>query len=260
VNFTVLDAIDILIVAFVIYKLMNVIRGTRAITLIKGLAVVVVAGVVARAFELRTVSWLIEQATTTIFVALPIVFYSELRRALEQLGQGRLFTSKISGTVQEEIEQVIDIVVKVAVRLSSRKVGALIVIERETGLQEYVESGIMLDAVLSEALLANIFEPNSPLHDGAAIIRHKRIRAAACFLPLTDRRLDAQLGTRHRSAVGLSEQSDALVVVVSEETGAISLAVGGRLRRYLTESRLREQLKAYMLDGEQPAVPRRIWR
>lgn len=256
-NFTVLDAIDILIVAFVIYKLINAIRGTRAMTLIKGLAVVVVAGVLAQAFSLRTVNWLLEQATTTVFVALPIVFYPELRRALEQLGQGRLFT-KTSLTEKEEINLMIEPVVQTAVKLSARRVGALIAIERETGLQEYIDTGIQLDAVLSEQLLTNIFEPNSPLHDGAAIIRAKRIQAAACFLPLTESKLDSQLGTRHRAAVGLSEQSDALVVVVSEETGAISLAAAGRLRRYLTESRLREQLQTYLHKDEQPNS-RRLW-
>ncbi len=257
-NFTVLDAIDILIVAFVIYKLINVIRGTRAITLIKGLAIVVIAGVVAQAFALRTVNWLLEQATTTVFVALPIVFYPELRRALEHLGQGRLFT-KTNVTAKEEIDDFIEVIVKVACQLSERKVGALIAIERETGLQEYIETGIKVDAVLSAQLLTNIFEPNSPLHDGAVIVRPKRILAAACFLPLTESRLDTQLGTRHRAAVGLSEVSDALIVVVSEETSAISLAVGGRLRRYLTESRLREQLQAYLHNETTSFTSRRIF-
>lgn len=256
-TFTVVDAIDILIVAFVIYKLINVIRGTRAITLIKGLAIVVGAGVIAQALNLRTVNWLLEQGTTAIFVALPIVFYPELRRALEQIGQGRLFTKTV-GT-KEQTDVVIEVVVKTVVQLSSRKVGALIAIKRETGLQEFAETGIKIDAVLSEQLLANIFEPNSPLHDGATIIDGERIVASGCFLPLTQMQLDSQLGTRHRAAVGLSEQSDALVVVVSEETGAISLAVGGRLRRYLTESRLREQLQAYLNADDQPMRPWRSW-
>lgn len=253
--FTALDAIDIFIVAFVIYKLINVIRGTRAITLIKGLVIVIIAGVIAQALNLQTVNWLIQQGTTAIFIALPIVFYPELRRALEQIGQGRLFAK--SDTSKTEIDQVIEVVVKTVLQLSSRKVGALIAIKRETGLQEYAETGVELDAVLSEELLTNIFEPNSPLHDGATIISSERILSAACFLPLTEMRLDSQLGTRHRAAIGLSEQSDALVVVVSEETGAISLAVGGRLRRYLTESRLREQLQAYLITDDQPFRARR---
>jgi len=258
VNFTVLDAIDILIVAFVIFKLINAIRHTRAITLIKGLAVVVIAGVVAQAFGLKTVNWLLDQATTTVFVALPIVFYPELRRALEHLGQGTLFTKAVA-TDRADADHVIAVVIEVAFRLSARKVGALIVIERDTGLQEYVDTGVELNAVLSVQLLANIFEPNSPLHDGAVIIRKKRIEAASCLLPLTETRLDAQLGTRHRAAVGLTEHSDALVVVVSEETGAVSLAVGGQLRRYLTESRLREQLQAYLHKHEHVMGSRGIW-
>jgi len=258
VNFTVLDAIDILIVAFVIFKLIHAIRHTRAITLIKGLAVVVIAGVVAQAFGLRTVNWLLDQATTTVFVALPIVFYPELRRALEQLGQGTLF-AKAATADKADADLVINTVTQAAVRLSSRKVGALIVIERELGLQEYADTGIELDAALSEQLLINIFEPNSPLHDGAVIIRKRRIQAASCLLPLTETRLDAQLGTRHRAAVGLSEQTDAVVVVVSEETGAISLAAGGRLSRYLTESRLREQLQAYLYKHERTFGSRGIW-
>lgn len=250
-EFTVLDAVDIFIVAYVIYKLMNVIRGTRATTLIKGLAVVFVASLVAQALALQTVSWLLEQSTTVIFVALPIVFYPELRRALEQIGRGQFF-AKFGSSSKDQVQTVIDVVVKVAVTLSARRVGVLIAIERETGLQEFVETGILLDALISTELLANVFEPNSPLHDGAVIIRSERIMGAACFLPLTESSLDSQLGTRHRAAVGLSEQTDALIIVVSEETGAISLAVGGQLRRYLTESRLTEQLQAYLHRSDEP--------
>lgn len=256
-RFSVLDAIDILIVAYVIYKLMNVIRGTRATTLIKGLAVIFVASVVARAFELKTVSWLLDKGITAIFVALPVVFYPELRRALEQIGRGQLFT-KFSNPNKDEVELLISSVVKTAVNLGNRRVGALIVIERETGLQEFSETGTSIDGLLSEQLLSNIFEPNTPLHDGAVIIRGERIQAAACFLPLTDRFVEFQLGTRHRAAIGLSEQTDALVIVVSEETGTISLAVGGRLRRYLTESRLTEQLQAYLQKQEEPFPFRRV--
>lgn len=257
-KFTVLDAIDILIIAFIIYKLMDVIRGTRAITLLKGLAVIFVASVMARALSLRTVSWLLEQSTTAIFVALPVVFYPELRRALEQLGSGRLFTKH--ETSKEQVDQLIETLAQVAKDLSGRKVGALVAIERDTGLQEFIETGVQLDAVLSTQLLVNIFEPNSPLHDGAVMVRANRIQAASCVLPLTETKLDSQLGTRHRAAVGLTEHSDALVVVVSEETGAISLAVGGRLRRYLTVSRLIEQLQAYLHQSEEPSLLRRVWK
>ena len=249
-KFSILDAVDILIVAFIIYKLINLIRGTRAITLIKGLAVIVIGGLAAKVLSLRTVNWILEQGTTAFFVALPIVFYPELRRALERIGQGRLF-NRFSLTAKSDIDNVIDILVKAAGSLSARKVGALIAIEREIGLQEFVETGILVDALLSEQLLVNIFEPNSPLHDGAVIIIDNRIQAAACVLPLTEFKIDLNLGTRHKAAVGLSEQSDALVVVVSEETGVISLAVGGRLFRYLTGSRLREHLQVYLSKEEQ---------
>lgn len=256
-RFSVLDVIDIFIVAYVLYKLMNVIRGTRATTLIKGLAVIFVANVVARALAFQTVSWLLEKVITAIFVALPVVFYPELRRALEQIGRGQLF-AKFTPSPKDEAEHLINTVVQTALSLSSRRIGALIVIERETGLQEYIETGIALDALLSEELLTNIFEPNTSLHDGAVIIRDDRIQAAACFFPLTESCVDSQLGTRHRAALGLSEQTDALVVVVSEETGAISLAVSGQLRRYLTESRLTEQLQAYLTKHEQPFLFRRV--
>lgn len=249
-NFSIRDAVDILIVAFVLYKLMNLIRGTRATTLIKGLAVIFAASLVAQAFALRTVSWLLQQSVTVILVALPIVFYPELRRALEQIGRGQFFASFRQDTKQSALDMV-DGILSTAVRLSSRRVGALIVIERTVGLQEYVETGILLDAAFSEELLANLFEPNSPLHDGAVILRGGRIAAAGCFLPLTDSALDSQLGTRHRAAVGLSEQTDALIIVVSEETGTLSLAVDTHLRRNLTEGRLREQLQHYLSPSEE---------
>jgi len=243
-NVTLLDILDVLIVAFVLYKGMQLIRGTRATALIKGLAVVFTASVLARTLSLRTVGWILEQGTTVVLVALPVVFYPELRRALEQIGRGQYLRPFASGA-RPEAGETIDTIVEAVSILRSRRVGALVVLERETGLQEYVETGVSLDALITKELLMNIFEPNSPLHDGAAIIRGGRITAAACFLPLTESYLDSQLGTRHRAAVGLSEQTDAVVVVVSEESGAVSMAVEGRLRRYLNETRLREQLHHY---------------
>ncbi|NLL42736.1 MAG: TIGR00159 family protein [Firmicutes bacterium] len=247
--FTIRDAIDILIVAYVVYKVINSIQGTRATTLVKGLAIVFASSVVARALSLRTVSWLLDQAITLFLVALPVVFYPELRRGLEQLGRGRLFGwSSPRGAGQQTLD--LDSVVKACGVLSSKKTGALIVFQRQTGLHEYLETGVRLDALISTELLLNIFEPNSPLHDGAVIISEGRIVSAGCVLPLTDSRLRGGLGTRHRAAVGMSEQTDAVIVVVSEETGTISLAVGGHLRRYLTEARLREQLQFHWRGGE----------
>lgn len=243
-TFTFRDAIDIIIVAYVIYRVIDLIQGTRATTLVKGLAFIFASSVVARALSLRTISWLLDQAITIVLVALPVVFYPELRRALEQIGRGQLFT-RLGIPSKDKPLPIIDEITEAVARLSEKRIGALIAIERETGLQEFIETGISLDAIASKELLMNIFEPNSPLHDGAVILRDNRIASAACLLPLTESHLGSHLGTRHRAAVGLSEQTDALVVVVSEETGTISLAVGGRLRRYLNEARLKEQLNHY---------------
>mgnify|MGYP000850519470 CR=1 FL=1 len=247
--FTLRDVIDILIVAYVVYRVIHSIQGTRATTLVKGLAVVFASSVVARALSLRTVSWLLDQATTLFLVALPVVFYPELRRALEQLGRGQFFGWMAGRGVGQEVFD-LDAVIESCSRMSAKKTGALIVFQRETGLHEFVESGVRLDALISTELLLNIFEPNSPLHDGAVIVAGGRIVSASSVLPLTDSQLSPGLGTRHRAAVGMSEQTDAVIVVISEETGTISLAVGGHLRRYLTEARLREQLKFYWQRGE----------
>lgn len=243
------DVIDILIVAYVIYRVIYSIQGTRATTLVKGLAIVFASSVVARAFSLRTVSWLLDQVTTLFLVALPVVFYPELRRGLEQLGQGQLFGWTASRGRDPEVAH-LEFVVEACTSLSRKRVGGLIVLQRQTSLQEYIATGIKLDALISVELLLNIFEPNSPLHDGAVVILDGRIVSAASVLPLTDTRLSGSLGTRHRAAVGMSEQTDAVVVVVSEETGTISLAVNGHLRRYLSASRLRELLKFHWQGGE----------
>jgi len=241
-SFTPVDAIDILLVAFFLFRLMMLIRGTRATAIIKGLAVLFVANLASGLLGLRTVNWILEQGTTVILVALPVVFYPELRRALEHLGRGQLF-SRLAGMGQEEVARIVDPIVRSARLLSESHTGALIVIEREVGLEEYVESGVRMDAVLSTELLLNIFTPNTPLHDGAVIVRGERIAAAGCFLPLTDNPyISSKMGTRHRAGLGVSEQSDALVVIVSEETGAISFAKAGRIERNLDEDGLRMRL------------------
>lgn len=242
-TFTPIDLLDIVIVAFFLFKLMMMIRGTRATAIIKGLAVLFVANAASGFVGLRTVNWILEQGTTVILIALPIVFYPELRRALEHLGRGQLFT-RLSSLGGEDVSYVIDTIVRSCRLLSESATGALIVIEREVGLEEYVESGVRLEAELSTELLLNVFTPNTPLHDGAVILRGRRAMAAACFLPLTDNPyVSAKLGTRHRAALGISEQSDAVVIVVSEETGSISLSKGGRLERDLDEHALRERLQ-----------------
>lgn len=242
-TFTPIDAVDILIVAFFLFKLMMLIRGTRATAILKGVAVLLVANVVAGLVGLRTVGWILDQGTTALIVALPVVFYPELRRALEHLGRGQLF-NRFTSLRGEDIEKLADTLARTCRLFSESRTGALIVIERDVGLEEYVESGVRLDATLSSELLTNIFTPKTPLHDGAAILRGDRIVAAGCFLPLTDNPyLSSKLGTRHRAALGISEQSDALVIIVSEETGAISIARSGRLERGLSEDAVRERVK-----------------
>jgi len=246
---TPIDALDILLVAYFLFRLMMLIRGTRATAIIKGLAVLFVANLASGWLGLRTVNWILEQGTTVILVALPVVFFPELRRALEHLGRGQLF-SRLAGMGPEEVAQVVDPVARSARLLSESRTGALIVIEREVGLEEYVESGVRMDAAITTELLLNIFTPNTPLHDGAVIIRGQRVAAAGCFLPLTDNPyISSKMGTRHRAGLGVSEQSDALVVIVSEETGTISFAKGGRLERNLDEDSLRMRLTRELSGG-----------
>lgn len=239
--------IDILIVAFVIFEVLMLIKGTRAVQLLKGIAILVIASVVCKSLRLSTMNWILDKTWTMLFVALPVVFQPELRRALEQLGRGGFFGRRFL-LAEEDAKQSIHEIVRAVETLAERKVGALLVLRRETGLQEYVESGVRLDALVSAEALVNIFEPNTPLHDGAVIIQGNRILAAACYLPLTQENsfLSKDLGTRHRAALGITEQSDALAVVVSEETGLISLAQERRLIRGLgvpvLEKRLVEQI------------------
>jgi diadenylate cyclase len=241
--------IDILVVAYVIYRLLMLIKGTRAIQLLKGLAVLVVASTVSARFNLYTLNWLLEKTWTALFVALPVVFQPELRRALEQLGRGSWLGRSLYAS-DEERRRVVQEIVRASEALSRRRTGALIVLMRETGLQEYIESGVRMDALVTAELLVNIFEPNTPLHDGAVIIQSGRVLAAACLLPLTDNAsLGKELGTRHRSAIGITEHSDAVALVVSEETGIVSLAVDGRIARGLNSQDLEQRLNEYIRPG-----------
>ncbi|HET7560562.1 MAG TPA: diadenylate cyclase CdaA [Limnochordia bacterium] len=252
-------AFDILIVAFFVYKLMQLLRGTRATAIIKGLVLLVFANLAANFIGLRTVSWLLDRGTTVILVALPIVFYPELRRALEHLGRGQLFTRFSTSSLSHQArEESISALVRAAVYWSQTRTGALIAIEREIGLQEYIESGVRLDANISAELLQNIFVVDTPLHDGAAIVRGDNIVAAACLLPLTENpHVTRNLGTRHRAALGLSEQSDAVVLIVSEETGIVSLALAGRLERGLDSAALTTRLRELL--GGAAAVINPFW-
>ena len=237
------DIIDIVVVAYFLYRLYLMLKNTRAATLVKGLLVLVAFMIVCRTLNLHVISWLLEKSMTVIMVALPVVFQPELRRALEQIGRGKLFR-KGSELDEQELEAMLEDVAAATKVMSKAKVGALMVFERATGLVERIETGVPIDGLVSSGLIQNIFVKDTPLHDGAVVIRGNRIVAACCLLPLTENRnLSQELGTRHRAAIGISEQSDAMVLVVSEETGAISIARNGELVRYLTVDDVKEILR-----------------
>ncbi|MFP4974055.1 diadenylate cyclase CdaA [Paenibacillus sp. CN-4] len=241
------DIIDILIVSYIIYKALNMVRGTRAVQLLKGILILVLIWGVSTWFDLYTLKWLMNQMFTWSVLAVFIIFQPELRRGLEQLGRGRFFGGRIAEN-DEEVSKLIGEVIKAVNYLARRKIGALIVFEKETGLNEYTESGIPMRSMVSSELLINIFIPNTPLHDGALIMQGNQIAAAACYLPLSENPfISKELGTRHRAAIGISEVTDALSVVVSEETGQISLAINGQVVRDIKEesliSKLYEQLR-----------------
>ncbi len=256
---SILDLVDVAVVAYFLYRIYLILKNTRGAALIKGILVMIFAMLLSRWMNLHVVSWLLEKSITVLLLALPVVFKPELRRGLEQIGRGELFRKGTELDAQE-LEKMLNAVVSATKTMSQRKLGALMVFERETGLEERIETGVTLDAVLSDSLLLNIFEKDTPLHDGAAVIRGNRIVAASCLLPLTENRnLSQELGTRHRAALGISEQSDAMVLVVSEETGTVSIARNGDLIRYLTMddvkvmlrtaiARPRIKLKDYLLE------------
>jgi len=235
--------VDIGIIAFFIYKAMNLIKETRAEQLIKGIAMLIIATKLSEILGFHAIYWLLTKAMTVGVIAILIIFQPELRRALEHIGRGKFF---IKGELAEqEIDSMLDEISIAVTQLSKNRIGAIIVLEQETGLNEYIETGIKLDAMVSHELLGNIFIPNTPLHDGAVIIRKNRVTAAGCFLPLTqNQNLSKDLGTRHRAAIGITEISDSMVIIVSEETGIISFARAGRLSRYLDTKSLKEIIKS----------------
>ena len=242
------DIIDIAIVAFVIYKLFSLLRNTRAEQVLKGLIFVLFFASIADILNLNTVSWVMNQFLTVALVFIIVVFQPELRSALERLGRGRSLFS--SDKIQRD-ERSINELVSAMSSLSRQKIGALVVLEREVGLSDIIESGTKLDSDISSELLINIFIPNTPLHDGAVIIRKNTIAAAACYLPLSSSNTIAkELGTRHRAAIGISEKSDCLVVIVSEETGNISFAENGKINRYFDEESLRIRLKNELVNTD----------
>ncbi|MBQ2888749.1 MAG: diadenylate cyclase CdaA [Firmicutes bacterium] len=245
VGSTISMVLDIFIVTLLFYYVFMVMQGTRAVQLIKGLLVLVAALSLSGWLQLDALGWLLSQLWSVIILALAVIFQPEIRRALEQIGRSRLYIRPFDAP-HTDMKPVHDAVIKAAIEESKHNVGMLVVLEREIGLNNYIENGIQMDCLVSEHALINIFVPNTPLHDGAAIIRGNRIAAAACFLPLSDNpNLSMSFGTRHRSGIGLSEVSDALVVIVSEETGAISVAVDGRIYVNLDELTLRQHIEQH---------------
>lgn len=239
------SVIDILLVAAVFYGLLMLIQGTQAVQLLRGVILLVVATVlVTSLFPLVAFKWLVVNSIPSLLVAIPVIFQPELRRALERLGRtGQILSRPTRETLTEQV--ILDISTACR-RLASRRHGALIVLERETGLKEYIDSGVLVNGKVTSQLLETIFFPSTALHDGAVIIRGDRVIAAACVLPLTDSVLpDARLGTRHRAGVGVTEQSDAISIIVSEEMGIISIAHNGRMIRRLDERRLAKILEAF---------------
>ena len=233
-----ISVLDIVLVAILIYQFLSLVRGTRAAPMLIGVATLALAFYFARLGELRTLNWLLSTLLPYVVFALIVVFQSEIRHALANLGS-RISLMRSSNSVVD----VYDDIVLAANLFSQNQTGALIVIEREIGLRTYIESGVALDARLSYDLLATIFRPSAPLHDGAVIVQRDRIAAAACFLPLSmNPVLSTQLGTRHRAAIGITEETDSVAVIISEETGTISMAVAGSIERELTVERLRERL------------------
>jgi diadenylate cyclase len=233
------SALDILLVAVLIYQFLLLIRGTRAAPMLVGVGALMLTFYVAHKTDLRTLDWLIGTLLPYGIFALIVVFAGEIRQVLARIGR-RLTLSR---SVQAGVGEAYDDIILAANLFSQNQTGALIVIEREIGLRTYIESGVPLDAQLSYDLLATIFRPSAPLHDGAVIVRKDRIAAAACFLPLSiNPLLSTQLGTRHRAGIGITEETDAISVIVSEETGAISLAWAGNIERDLSPERLRERM------------------
>ncbi|ADH97912.1 diadenylate cyclase CdaA [Salisediminibacterium selenitireducens] len=243
--------VDITLVAFVIYKLIMVIRGTRAVQLVKGITVILTVWFLSGYFGLHTLQWLMQQAVIYGVLAIIIIFQPELRRALEHLGRGKLFQSSSTANA-EEIEEMIEHLIKSTNYMGKRRIGALISIERETGMNDYIETGVKLNANLTTELMTNIFIPNAPLHDGAVVLQNGSIAAAGCYLPLSENPfISKELGTRHRAALGVSEVTDALTLVVSEETGAISMTKNGELHRNLDQDHLRKMLEKELMNKEE---------
>ena len=261
-----IDIIDILIVAYIIYRVMKLLKDTSAERLIKGIIILVGIMLLASMLHLTMISWLLQQALNVGLFAIVVVFQPELRRLLEQIGKGNFSRLIVPADAPDEVESMITATVSACADMSRTTTGALIVFERRERLGEIISTGTMVDAAPSAELIKNIFFKNSPLHDGAMIVRAGRVCAAGCVLPLSgNQSLSRDLGTRHRAAVGMSESADSVLVVVSEETGSISVAIGGMLKRHLSPDMLRKLLENELLDSEKQeksrlAAIRDMWK
>lgn len=245
------DVIDILIVAFVVYKLLGLIKQTRAEQLLKGVMLLVVATFVSDLLNLHTINWILKGTVALGAVAILIVFQPELRRALEYMGRTKFMKGSSNRLDKEKGKQITSQVIKAVDSFSAERVGALIVFERDTNLTDIAETGTIIDAEISEQLLGNIFYEGAPLHDGAVIVKDGRVRAAGCVLPLTrNNNISKSLGTRHRAGIGITEHSDSLVLIVSEESGIISIAEDGQLTRYLDLKTVEKTLLNMFLNPE----------
>ena len=249
------DVVEIIIIAFLLYHFLVWVKNTRAWVLFKGILVILIFLLIAAIFQMNTILWLASKLFSIAAIALVVIFQPELRHALEQLGRKNIFASIFNLNFQKEErdefnEKTTNEIVKASFEMGKVKTGALIVIERGTPLNEFIRTGIELDSLVSSQLLINIFEHNTPLHDGAIIVRGNRVVSATCYLPLSDNmRLSKELGTRHRAAVGVSEVSDSLTIIVSEETGNVSLAVDGVLHRNVDAEFLKEKLNHMATSG-----------
>jgi diadenylate cyclase len=234
----ILDILDIALMSLILYRLLLIIKGTKAAQMLIGLGILLLASVASRYLELYTIDWLVQSFWAQIVIAIIVLFQPEIRRALAHMGEAQFLTF----TKAEELKSLEEIV-RAAISLANRKIGALVVIERETSLKDFVEVGTPLDAKVSKELLMSIFHPTSPIHDGAVIIKGNRISAAGCFLPITlSAELSKSLGTRHRAGIGLTEETDAIAIIVSEETGFISMALDGKLETRLDMGTLRDMM------------------
>ena len=263
---SIIDVIEIILISFFVYQFMVWIKFTRAYTLLKGLLVIGAFLIIAYIFKMNTILWIVSRLAGALITAIVVIFQPELRKVVEQLGQKKIMASIIPFDAGKEVKErftdkTVNELIKACYDMAEVKTGALIVIEQEIRLDEYIRTGINVDAILTSQLLINIFEHNTPLHDGAVVIRGNRVTAATCYLPLSDNMdISKALGTRHRAAVGVSEATDSVTLVVSEETGRVSVAVSGRLKSVKDGDELRDMLSVLVKRETENTGRFRIWK